>query len=30
MGDDHAMCWGPSSFEGPQKHVLSMFLEYNA
>jgi hypothetical protein len=24
-----AMCWGPSSSEGPQKHDLTMFLEYN-
>jgi hypothetical protein len=23
------MCWGPSAFEGPQKHDLTMFLEYN-
>jgi hypothetical protein len=22
-------CWGPSAFEGPQKHDLTMFLEYN-
>jgi hypothetical protein len=22
-------CWGPSAFEGPQKHNLTMFLEYN-
>jgi hypothetical protein len=22
-------CWGPSSSEGPQKHDLPMFLEYN-
>jgi hypothetical protein len=22
-------CWGPSSSEGPQKHDLTMFLEYN-
>jgi hypothetical protein len=22
-------CWGPSSSEGPQKHDLIMFLEYN-
>jgi hypothetical protein len=21
-------CWGPSSSEGPQKHDLTMFLEY--
>jgi hypothetical protein len=27
-GDDS--CWGPSSSEGPQKHDLTMFLEYNA
>jgi hypothetical protein len=20
-------CWGPSAFEGPQKHDLTMFLE---
>jgi hypothetical protein len=20
-------CWGPSASEGPQKHVLTMFLE---
>jgi hypothetical protein len=24
-----AICWGPSSSEGPQKHDLTMFLEYN-
>jgi hypothetical protein len=24
-----ACCWRPSSFEGPQKHDLTMFLEYN-
>jgi hypothetical protein len=23
-------CWGPSASEGPQKHDLTMFLEYNA
>jgi hypothetical protein len=23
------MCWGPSASEGPQKHDLTMFLEYN-
>jgi hypothetical protein len=23
------VCWGPSSSEGPQKHDLTMFLEYN-
>jgi hypothetical protein len=22
------MCWGPSASEGPQKHDLTMFLEY--
>jgi hypothetical protein len=22
-------CWGPSSSKGPQKHDLTMFLEYN-
>jgi hypothetical protein len=22
-------CWGPSTFEGPQKHDLTMFLEYD-
>jgi hypothetical protein len=22
-------CWGPSASEGPQKHDLMMFLEYN-
>jgi hypothetical protein len=22
-------CWGPSASEGPQKHDLTMFLEYN-
>jgi hypothetical protein len=22
-------CWGPSSSEGPQKHDLTMFPEYN-
>jgi hypothetical protein len=26
----HSRCWGPSAFEGPQKHDLTMFLEYNA
>jgi hypothetical protein len=25
---DH-WCWGPSSSEGPKKHDLTMFLEYN-
>jgi hypothetical protein len=25
----HYRCWGPSSSEGPQKHDLTMFLEYN-
>jgi hypothetical protein len=24
-----AICWGPSSFEGPQKHDLTMFPECN-
>jgi hypothetical protein len=24
-----AGCWGPSASEGPQKHDLTMFLEYN-
>jgi hypothetical protein len=24
-----AICWGPSASEGPQKHDLTMFLEYN-
>jgi hypothetical protein len=23
-----AQCWGPSSFEGPQKHDLTMFSKY--
>jgi hypothetical protein len=23
------VCWGPSASEGPQKHDLTMFLEYN-
>jgi hypothetical protein len=23
------ICWGPSASEGPQKHDLTMFLEYN-
>jgi hypothetical protein len=23
------LCWGPSAPEGPQKHDLTMFLEYN-
>jgi hypothetical protein len=23
------LCWGPSASEGPQKHDLTMFLEYN-
>jgi hypothetical protein len=22
-------CWGPSASEGPQKHDLTVFLEYN-
>jgi hypothetical protein len=22
-------CWGPSASVGPQKHDLTMFLEYN-
>jgi hypothetical protein len=22
-------CWGPSASEGPQKHDLTMFLEYD-
>jgi hypothetical protein len=22
-------CWGPSASKGPQKHDLTMFLEYN-
>jgi hypothetical protein len=26
---DEAHCWGPSASEGPQKHDLTMFLEYN-
>jgi hypothetical protein len=25
----HQYCWGPSASEGPQKHDLTMFLEYN-
>jgi hypothetical protein len=25
----HHVCWGPSASEGPQKHDLTMFLEYN-
>jgi hypothetical protein len=25
----HGLCWGPSAFEGPQKHDLTVFLEYN-
>jgi hypothetical protein len=24
-----ANCWGPSASEGPQKHDLTVFLEYN-
>jgi hypothetical protein len=24
-----AACWGPSAYEGPQKHDLTVFLEYN-
>ena len=24
-----ARCWGPSASEGPQKHDLTMLLEYN-
>jgi hypothetical protein len=27
--DDAGTCWGPSASEGPQKHDLTMFLEYN-
>jgi hypothetical protein len=23
------VCWGPSASEGPQKHDLTMFLEYD-
>jgi hypothetical protein len=25
----HTACWGPSASEGPQKHDLTMFLEYD-
>jgi hypothetical protein len=25
----YCRCWGPSASEGPQKHDLTMFLEYN-
>jgi hypothetical protein len=28
-GDALPNCWGPSASEGPQKHDLTMFLEYN-
>jgi hypothetical protein len=27
--EDKEDCWGPSASEGPQKHDLTMFLEYN-
>jgi hypothetical protein len=27
--DFYYYCWGPSASEGPQKHDLTMFLEYN-
>jgi hypothetical protein len=27
--DNVCGCWGPSASEGPQKHDLTMFLEYN-
>jgi hypothetical protein len=27
--EEEHRCWGPSSSEGPQKHDLTMFLEYN-
>ena len=26
---EYPNCWGPSASEGPQKHDLTMFLEYN-
>ena len=26
---EEGRCWGPSASEGPQKHDLTMFLEYN-
>ena len=26
---EDAFCWGPSASEGPQKHDLTMSLEYN-
>jgi hypothetical protein len=26
---NNRICWGPSASEGPQKHDLTMFLEYN-
>jgi hypothetical protein len=26
---EQTVCWGPSASEGPQKHDLTMFLEYN-
>jgi hypothetical protein len=29
-GDVDRACWGPSASEGPQKHDLTKFLEYNA
>jgi hypothetical protein len=29
LKDDLTRCWGPSASEGPQKHDLTMFLEYN-
>jgi hypothetical protein len=28
-GPPLGFCWGPSASEGPQKHDLTMFLEYN-
>jgi chromosome segregation ATPase len=27
--EDYTKCWGPSASEGPQKHDLTMFLEYD-
>jgi hypothetical protein len=29
MRNKEGTCWGPSASEGPQKHDLTMFLEYN-
>jgi hypothetical protein len=29
ISDLNCDCWGPSASEGPQKHDLTMSLEYN-